>query len=233
LFKINRLIIIVIILFPSISYGLDPWDKWIEDFVSDTTQDIKSYFPNVEGYIVHIIDKDVYTNLGIDTKVKRGMVLTVLKEGDESHHPATDNPVTDNIIVGMADKDKEIGHLQILKVRRRYSIARVIDSDNIDDIKVGRKVYITPEKVGVVIMNISMSEGLDFPAQSFIEGFTNALKDSGRFSIVSIVERSDIELFKGDHIIIDPKSLQDPVNAEIARKGLGADIIIFPYIKII
>ncbi len=218
--KINRFIIILnILLLSSISYASDPWDKRIEEFVFDASRDIKSYFPKVEGYIVHVIDEDVYIDLGINTKVKRGVVLGVLKEGEELRHPVTGK------ILGIADRG--LGYLQILKVRKRYSIARVIQKDNKDDIKTGRKVYVTPEKVSVVIMDISRPEDLDFPDQSFIEGLTNALKDTGRFSIV---ERSDIDVFMTTNRIDDPKSLKDPVNAEIARNDLGADIILFPYI---
>ncbi len=75
-------------------------------------------FPNLRGAVVAVKGADLYLSLGEKDKVVKGVKLSVYREGAPFRHPAT------GVVLGKLEE--EIGEVEVVEVREKFSIARLV-----------------------------------------------------------------------------------------------------------
>ncbi len=75
-------------------------------------------FPNLRGAVVAVKGADLYLSLGEKDKVVKGVKLSVYREGAPFRHPAT------GVVLGKLEE--EIGEIEVVEVREKFSIARLV-----------------------------------------------------------------------------------------------------------
>ena len=74
-------------------------------------------FPNLRGAVVAVKGADLYLSLGEKDEVVKGVKLNVYREGAPFRHPTT------GVVLGKLEE--EIGEVEIVEVREKFSIARL------------------------------------------------------------------------------------------------------------
>ena len=75
-------------------------------------------FPNLRGAVVAVRGADLYLSLGEKDEVVKGVKLNVYREGAPFRHPTT------GVLLGKLEE--EIGEVEIVEVREKFSIARLV-----------------------------------------------------------------------------------------------------------
>lgn len=75
-------------------------------------------FPNLRGAVVAVKGADLYLSLGGKDEVVKGVKLGVYREGAPFRHPAT------GVVLGRLEE--EIGEIEVVEVREKFSIARLV-----------------------------------------------------------------------------------------------------------
>lgn len=75
-------------------------------------------FPNLRGAVVAVRGRDLYLSLGEKDEVVKGVKLNVYREGAPFRHPTT------GVVLGKLEE--EIGEIEIVEVREKFSIARLV-----------------------------------------------------------------------------------------------------------
>ena len=75
-------------------------------------------FPNLRGAVVAVKGEDLYLSLGEKDEVVKGVKLNVYREGAPFRHPAT------GVVLGKLEE--EIGEVEVVEVREKFSIARLV-----------------------------------------------------------------------------------------------------------
>ena len=75
-------------------------------------------FPNLRGAVVAVKGRDLYLSLGGKDEVVKGVKLNVYREGAPFRHPAT------GVVLGKLEE--EIGEVEVVEVREKFSIARLV-----------------------------------------------------------------------------------------------------------
>ena len=75
-------------------------------------------FPNLRGAVVAVRGADLYLSLGEKDKVVKGVKLGVYREGAPFRHPTT------GVVLGKLEE--EIGEVEVVEVREKFSIARLV-----------------------------------------------------------------------------------------------------------
>ena len=75
-------------------------------------------FPNLRGSVVAMKGADLYLSLGVKDKVVKGVKLNLYRAGAAFRHPTT------GVVLGALEE--EIGELEVVDVREKFSIARMV-----------------------------------------------------------------------------------------------------------
>ena len=75
-------------------------------------------FPNLRGAVVAVRGADLYLSLGEKDEVVKGVKLNVYREGAPFRHPTT------GVVLGKLEE--EIGEVEVVEVREKFSIARLV-----------------------------------------------------------------------------------------------------------
>ena len=75
-------------------------------------------FPNLRGAVVAVKGADLYLSLGEKDEVVKGVKLGIYREGAPFRHPAT------GVVLGKLEE--EIGEVEVVEVREKFSIARLV-----------------------------------------------------------------------------------------------------------
>ncbi len=75
-------------------------------------------FPNLRGAVVAVRGADLYLSLGEKDEVVKGVKLNVYREGVPFRHPTT------GVVLGKLEE--EIGEVEVVDVREKFSIARLV-----------------------------------------------------------------------------------------------------------
>ena len=75
-------------------------------------------FPNLRGAVVAVRGRDLYLSLGEKDEVVKGVKLNVYREGAPFRHPTT------GVVLGKLEE--EIGEVEVVEVREKFSIARLV-----------------------------------------------------------------------------------------------------------
>ena len=75
-------------------------------------------FPNLRGAVVAVRGADLYLSLGEKDEVVKGVKLNLYREGAPFRHPTT------GVVLGKLEE--EIGEIEVVEVREKFSIARLV-----------------------------------------------------------------------------------------------------------
>jgi hypothetical protein len=75
-------------------------------------------FPNLRGAVVAVRGADLYLSLGEKDEVVKGVKLNIYREGAPFRHPTT------GVVLGKLEE--EIGEVEVVEVREKFSIARLV-----------------------------------------------------------------------------------------------------------
>lgn len=75
-------------------------------------------FPNLRGAVVAVKGADLYLSLGEKDEVVKGVKLSLYREGAPFRHPTT------GVVLGKLEE--EIGEVEVVEVREKFSIARLV-----------------------------------------------------------------------------------------------------------
>ena len=81
---------------------------------------IESMFPPTEGYVISVEKDHVILDLKQGEPIREGDRLKLIRFGDEIVHPVTRKKI--------GHKETDLGEIEIMEIRKDFSLARVIDS---------------------------------------------------------------------------------------------------------
>ena len=172
-------------------------------------------FPNLRGAVVAVRGADLYLSLGEKDEVVKGVKLNVYREGAPFRHPAT------GVVLGKLEE--EIGEVEVVEVREKFSIARLVRlapggrlSPRVKD-----TVRMSAAKVRLAILPFVNQTKEPISMETLTRELSRQLLRSGRFDVYD-VDRLQVwlletgvatdEIFKGEN----PIRLRNQVRSDMA-----------------
>lgn len=143
--------------------------------VDEIAASITAYFPKVQGVVKSVQGDQLTVTLGTKDGVVNGVELTLWRDGGEIHHPVT------GAVIGRTED--EVGSLEINAVGETTSTG--VLKKKVKQPLAGDKARITPKKIGLAIAPLRA----DRP--DIIQGITERLKDSNRFTLIENEKMTD------------------------------------------
>ncbi len=160
-------------------------------------------FPYLQGEIVAVKGGDIYISVGQKDRASKGVKLSVLRKGAPFKHPVT------GVVLGTLEE--EIGVAEIVDVREKFSVARmiklVIGKDLVPRVK--DKVRLSSAKIRIAVLPFINSTKESFSTQILTRDLSRALLAKGRFDVYDVDQLqvwlldSGIavdEILKGDNV---------------------------------
>lgn len=175
-------------------------------------------FPNLRGAIVAVKGADLYLSLGEKDEVVKGVKMGVYREGAPFKHPAT------GVVLGKLEE--EIGEVEVVEVREKFSIARLVRlapggrlSPRVKD-----TVRISAAKVRLAILPFVNQTKEAVSMETLTRELGRQLLRSGRFDVYD-VDRLQVwlletgvatdEILKGEN----PVRLRNQVRGDMALEN--------------
>ena len=172
-------------------------------------------FPNLRGAVVAVRGADLYLSLGEKDEVVKGVKLNVYREGAPFRHPTT------GVVLGKLEE--EIGEVEVVEVREKFSIARLVRlapggrlSPRVKD-----TVRMSAAKVRLAILPFVNQTKEPISMETLTRELSRQLLRSGRFDVYD-VDRLQVwlletgvatdEIFKGEN----PIRLRNQVRSDMA-----------------
>lgn len=99
-------------------YGEDKTLPHIQYLVNGLALKFKHSFPLIEGIVVKTAGKNIYTDVGAASGIKRDMKFIIFRQGESLRHPLTENYLGTEI--------KELGQARVVNVFEAMTIGRLI-----------------------------------------------------------------------------------------------------------
>ena len=145
--------------------------------LDDVAKAVESFFPKVTGTVTAIQGEEVTFNLGRESGISPGLVLTVFRPGKEFTHPVTGEPLGRFEVV--------LGRVEVTKVDQKESTGILVAAS--PGIVAGDSIRLTATRILLVVQ-----PGPSKASQAVAEDFQTALQETGRFRLASKgVEASD------------------------------------------
>lgn len=163
-----------------------------------------SYFKPLKGRIVSANGKEVVSDLGLKAGIRKGMRVTIFREGMPFLHPVTKEP--------MGRVETPVGKAVVGDVREDGSTMETINGE----IKTGDVARISEMKVRVLFFQDRSVEW------SLGESYYQLLKESGRFEII------DTSLDSGDDakVIAEAKRLTAEAAIILTAEGSEKEVLL-------
>lgn len=175
-------------------------------------------FPNLRGAVVAVKGADLYLSLGEKDEVVKGVKMGVYREGAPFKHPAT------GVVLGKLEE--EIGEVEVVEVREKFSIARLVRlvpggrlSPRVKD-----TVRISAAKVRLAILPFVNQTKEAVSMETLTRELGRQLLRSGRFDVYD-VDRLQVwlletgvatdEILKGEN----PVRLRNQVRSDMALEN--------------
>ncbi len=152
--------------------------SYAQDTVNQLKEETLSYFKPLKGKVLSVNDKVITSDRGIKSGIKRGMRVTIFREGTPFLHPVTKEP--------MGRVETPSGKADVKEVNEDNSTLEIIKGDA----KEGDIVRISEMKVRILFYQ-DRSVGWDLA-----DAYYQLLKESGKFELV------DTPLDSGDDATI-------------------------------
>lgn len=99
-------------------YGEDKTLPHIQYLLNGLALKFKHSFPLIEGIVVKTAGKDIYTDLGAASRIKKDMKFIIFRQGAALRHPLTENYLGTEI--------KELGQARVVNVLESMSIGQLV-----------------------------------------------------------------------------------------------------------
>ena len=134
-------------------------------------------FPNLRGSVVAMKGADLYLSLGEKDKVVKGVKLNVYRTGAAFRHPAT------GVVLGALEE--EIGELEVVDVREKFSIARMVRLRPGTELspRVKDTVRMAASKIRLTILPFVNQTKESINTEELTREFGRQLLKSGRFDV--------------------------------------------------
>ena len=136
--------------------------------VSELATAITSYFPKVQGQVTAVQGDLLTIALGTRDGLRKGVLLSVWRDGKEIHHPVTD------AVIGRLEE--EVGAVEVTIAGESTSIG-VIKKKLLGP-RQGDKARIMPKRISLALLPLRA----DHP--EIIQGLAEQLKEGGRFDLL-------------------------------------------------
>ena len=137
-------------------------------------------FPNLRGAVVAVKGADLYLSLGEKDEVVKGVKLSVYREGAPFRHPTT------GVVLGKLEE--EIGEIEVVEVREKFSIARLVRlapggrlSPRVKD-----TVRMSAAKVRLAILPFVNQTKEAISMETLTRELSRQLLSSGRFDVYDV-----------------------------------------------
>ncbi len=189
-------VLLAVIFSSSVSFAQDP--------VVQLKDETLSYFKPLKGKIVSVIGKTITTDLGAKSGIKKGMRVTIFREGMPFLHPITKEP--------MGKVEMPTGSAEVKEVSDQDSVLEILKGDaKADDI-----IRISEMKIRVLFYQDRSADW------NLADSYYGLLKESGRFDIVD----TSLDFADDEKVIAEAKRLHADVALVLAEKDAGADVLL-------
>jgi hypothetical protein len=187
---------LIVLLFFSLLCGL-PSPSRAENILSRLRDTALSYFKPLKGEIVSMNGNMITSDLGASSGIKKGMKLSIMREGAPFLHPVTKEPI--------GKMEKSVGKAVVRDVGQADSTLEIIEGEG----REGDIVRMHEMKVKVLFFqDRSVDWGLG-------DSYYHLLKESGRFEFL------DTPLDSGDRslIVAEAKRLGAQLSLILSQEG--------------
>ena len=175
-------------------------------------------FPNLRGSVVAMKGADLYLSLGVKDKVVKGVKLNVYRAGAAFRHPTT------GVVLGALEE--EIGEVEIVDVREKFSIARLVRLKPGTELspRVKDTVRMSAAKIRLAILPFVNRTKESFSMEELTREFGRQLLQSGRFDVYD-ADRLQVWLLESgiaaDEILKgqNPIRLRNQIRADMALES--------------
>ncbi len=194
-----------IILFFLLSALYSPVNVCADDNPMNTMRDeTVAYFKPLVGRVTKVEDQIVNLSLGTKDSVKKGMRLSVLREGVTFIHPVTKEP--------LGKLESPVGKLEITGVNPDSSTGNIIAGEAIE----GDKVRISEKQVNMLFCQ---SKGIDWDIS---DSYFRSLKETGRFNLLE----TDLETEDPQEVIQEAKRLDAEAALLLTSKTVESGLFV-------
>ena len=175
-------------------------------------------FPNLRGSVVAMKGADLYLSLGEKDKVVKGVKLNLYRAGAAFRHPTT------GVVLGALEE--EIGELEVVDVREKFSIARMVRLRPGTELspRVKDTVRMSAAKIRLTILPFVNRTKESFSMEELTRELGRQLLKSGRFDVYD-ADRLQVWLLESgiaaDEILKgqNPIRLRNQIRADMAIEG--------------
>ncbi len=179
---------------------------------------LRQRFPHLRGAVVAVKGGDLYLSLGEKDKVAKGVKLRVYRAGAPFRHPTT------GVVLGALEQ--EIGEAEVVEVRAKFSIARMVRLTPGTDLapRVGDTARVSSEKVRLAILPFVNQTKESISMEVLTRELARQLIGSGRFDVFD-VDRLQVWLLESgianDEILqgANPIRLRNQIRADMALES--------------
>jgi hypothetical protein len=177
---------------------------------------IESLFPPVEGTVVAVDGKTLTLDLKLGQPVNKGDRLKLLRYGKAIVHPVTKKK--------LGREETDLGEVEILDVRRDYSLARILgDSANAEP---GDGVQSRFNAIAFLVAPPVIASKNKIDGESLRLAFEEELDHHPRFTVPAF----DLKLWLHENGL-NTQTLLDARPLELLRTKVAADFILVPNVK--
>ncbi|MBT3349932.1 MAG: hypothetical protein HOC91_10615 [Nitrospinaceae bacterium] len=180
-------------------------------------------FPYLQGEVVAVKGGDVFLSVGQKDRAVKGTRLTILRKGAAFKHP-----VTGAVLGSLED---EIGVAEIVEVREKFSIARMVKMTSSKKMlpKVKDKVRLSSAKIRIAILPFINKTKEPFSTEIVTRELSKSLLSKGRFDVFD-VDRLQVWLLESG-VAVDALLKKD--NAGRLRKEIRRDLVLSNTIRMV
>lgn len=174
------------------------------------------HFPYLQGEVVAVKGGDVFLSIGQKDQAVKGTRLTILRKGAAFKHPVT------GVVLGSLED--EIGVAEIVEVREKFSIARMVKMTSGKNLlpRVKDKVRLSSAKIRVAILPFINKTKESFSTEIVTRELSKSFLSKGRFDVFDI-DRLQVWLLESG-VAVDELLKKD--NADKLKKEIRRDLVL-------
>jgi hypothetical protein len=196
-----------------------PGGEGFPSAISTIASKIQAAFPQVSGVVILARGDEVYLDLASDGPVPEGTLLTVYEEGEPFTHPFTGE------ILGRLER--RVATVELMEVREKFSIARLVATSPNGQVAPGQKVRITASKVKVAVLPVVNKTSRPVETSTLTLALGEALAATERFDLY---DPDKLEIFLLEYGL-EEADLSRPESLEALRGRIPVDYLLLTVVR--
>ncbi|MFQ6672610.1 MAG: hypothetical protein ACE5KY_04865 [Candidatus Tectimicrobiota bacterium] len=152
-----------------------PGGEHFASAIATVAAKLRSAFPQVSGVVILVQGDEVFLDLSSDGPVPEGTLLTIFEEGEPFKHPFTGE------ILGRLEK--RVATVELMEVREKFSIARLVAAEANEKVAAGQKVRITASKLRLAVLPYINRTSEEIETVELTLALARALEATERFDL--------------------------------------------------